>query len=83
LVVAVGDSVGAGADFGVGVGVGQGVAAAIGPGAGVETAIGLLKFATFFVRVQYVVGPSKKRNSAGSSGIVPLSNTTISMSVAI
>jgi len=80
--------VGVGGSAGAGVGVGNsaGVEASVGSeagvadGAGVEVGRGLAPFVTFLVKVQKVVGPFKKRNSAGLSGVVPLIRTTISIS---
>ena len=55
----------------------------VGVGSGVGGATGFEKFVTFFVKVQNVVGPFKKRNSAGLSGVDPLISTTISISDAV
>src|SRR6266576_4315475 len=61
------------AGFGVGVGVGViarvGVGVGVGVGAGFDT--GLAASKTYLLCVQYVVGPSRKRNSAGLDGVLP------------
>ena len=44
-------------------------------GKGVGAAIGLANLVTFFAKVQKVVGPFKKRNSVGLSGVDGLTNT--------
>lgn len=82
----VGDSAAAGVGAGNSAGVGVGVDVTVGSeagdadGTGVDAGRELATFVTFLVKVQKVVGPFKKRNSAGLSGVVPLNITTISIS---
>jgi len=58
--------------------VGSGVASSVSVGKGIG--VGLVKFVTFFVKVQKGVDPFKKKNSVGLSGVDPLINTTIPFS---
>jgi len=82
--VGVGDSAGAGVGVGNSAGVALAVAvgseAGVDDGTGVEAGRGLATFVTFLVKVQKVVGPFTKRNSAGLSGVAPVISTTISIS---
>lgn len=60
--------------------LGNGVDSSVCGGRGVGVGTGLPELLTYFARVQNVVGPFKKRNSVGLSGVDALINITISCS---